>query len=78
MATLLVGPDPVNCERGVVDQTHLFKSIKYGIYRGLRHLLGLECLVKLVSSASSDSQLAQYDATGHRLDIGVDILGSRR
>ena len=75
VAALLARGDPVHCKRGVVDQTHLFKSIQHDINRGSGHVLGLECLVKLMSSAGSDSQLAQCDGTGHRFDIGVDIPG---
>jgi len=74
VAALLAGGDPVNCERGIVYQTHLFESIEYRINRSLGHLLSLERLVKLVSGARSGSQLAQRDRTGHRLSIGVYVL----
>jgi hypothetical protein len=78
VTALLAGGDPVNRERRVVDQAHLLKSIEYGINRGLGHFLGLECLVKLLSSASPGSQLAQCDGACHRLNIGIKILGSWR
>ena len=53
--TLLPGSNPVNCKRSVVDQAHLFESIKYCINRGLRHILDLKCLLNLVSGARSGS-----------------------
>jgi hypothetical protein len=77
VAALLAGGDPVSCKRRVIDQAHLFESIEHGINRSPGHLFGLECLVKLMSGTRSGSQLAQCDGTGHRLNIGVNLLGWR-
>jgi hypothetical protein len=76
VAALLTGRDPVRCKCGVIHQSDLFKSIEYCIDHIFGHILGLECLAKLVSRAGSGSQLAERDGAGHRLDIGINIIGS--
>ena len=76
VAALLARGDPVHCKRGVVHQSDFLESIEHSIDHTFGHILGLQCLVKLVSGASFGGQLAQRDGTGHRLDVGINIIGS--
>ena len=74
VAALLARSDPIHCKRGVVHQSDFLESIEHSIDHTFGHVLSLQCLVKLISGASSSGQLAERDGAGHRLGIGIDII----